>query len=162
MASASGHAESELTLACFRLGAQVIALDVAQVREVVRWQSPTPLPGAPSLIEGVIELRGSVVPVVDLGRALGSESVRGGPRARMVVVEAEGLHFGFAVDAALEVTPGAADALVPPPELVTRAGWAAGRALLRRPDAVPALVLSLEHVLERVRGSTAAAQEVLA
>jgi purine-binding chemotaxis protein CheW len=162
MASASGRAEAELTLACFRVGAQVIALDVAQLREVVRWQDPTPLPGAPDLIEGVIELRGSVVPVVDLGRALGSEPVCGGPRARVVVVEAEGLLFGLAVDAALEVTPGSQGALVPPPELATRAGFSAGRALLRRQGSGPALVLSLEHILERVRGGSAEAQETRA
>jgi purine-binding chemotaxis protein CheW len=159
MASASVDVEPELTLACFRVGAQVIALDVAQLREVVRWQGPAPLPGAPALIEGVIELRGSLVPVVDLGRALGGEPVRGGPRARLVVVEAEGLLFGFAVDAALEVTPATAQALAPAPELATRAGFTAGRALLRRPGAGPALVLSLEHVLERVRGCAAKAQE---
>jgi purine-binding chemotaxis protein CheW len=155
MPGADGHGAQGLTLACFQVGAQVIALDVSQLREVVRWQAPTPLPGAPPLIEGVIERRGRLVPVVDLGRALGGGPVEAGPRARVAVAEVEGLLLGLAVDAALGVVPGPEASLAPPPELATRAGFAAGRALLRRQGAGPALVLSLEHLLARVQGSPA-------
>jgi len=69
------------------------------------------------------------------------------------VAEVEGLLLGLAVDEALGVIPGPAAALSALPALATRAGSAAGRALLRRPGAEPVLVLSLEHVLERVRAS---------
>jgi purine-binding chemotaxis protein CheW len=153
MATASAQGERELALACFRVGERAIALDLAALRGVVRWQPATPLPGAPALIEGVIELRGGMVPVVDLGRVLGGEPVRGGPRARVAVAEVEGLLLGLAVDAALQVSQAPAAALLAPPEVATRSGRALGRALWRRPAAEPVLVLSLEAVLERVRGS---------
>ena len=71
MPDAAALQENRVTLGAFRVGGSLYAIEVAQLREVVKWQAPTPLPLAPRLIEGVIDLRGAVVPVVDLGRALG-------------------------------------------------------------------------------------------
>ena len=102
-ARAEAIAENHVTLGCFEVGGHTYAIDVAQVREVVRWQSVTPLPNAPALIEGVIDLRGAVVPVVDLGRALGGAPVAPGLRTRIAVTEVDGLVMGLAVDAAVEV-----------------------------------------------------------
>ena len=53
--------ENQINLACLELRGQLYALDVAQVREIVRLQEITPLPMAPDLIEGVIDLRGSAI-----------------------------------------------------------------------------------------------------
>lgn len=139
-----------MTLGTFRVGASTYAMDVSQVREVVRWQAATPLPKAPRLIEGVIDLRGAVVPVVDLGRALAGEPVEQGTEARIAVVEIDGLVMGLAVDAAIEVISVDVSALEDPPSLATHAGYDATRAVVRRADAAPILVLSLEHVLESV------------
>jgi len=139
-----------VTLGTFRVGASTYAMDVSQVREVVRWQAATPLPKAPRLIEGVIDLRGAVVPVVDLGRALAGEPVEQGTEARIAVVEIDGLVMGLAVDAAIEVISVDVSALEDPPSLATHAGYDATRAVVRRADAAPILVLSLEHVLESV------------
>ena len=63
-------ADSDVTLGCFEVGGRLIAIDVANVREVVRWQPVTPLPKSPTLIDGVVDLRDTLVPVVDLGQAL--------------------------------------------------------------------------------------------
>ena len=144
------YGENHVTLGCFEVGGQVYALDVSQVREVVRWQPVTPLPNAPALIEGVIDLRGAVIPVVDLGRALGLEAVKPGMRARIAVTETDGLVMGLAVDAALEVLPMAVTRMEDPPALATQTGYDATRAVVRRPDRNPILVLSLEHLLESV------------
>jgi len=95
--------ENRVTLGCFEVGGRVIALDVAHLREVVRWQPVTPLPNSPSLIEGVIDLRGAVVPVVDLGRALGGEGVTVSQQARIAVTVIDSMVVGFSVDAAVEV-----------------------------------------------------------
>jgi hypothetical protein len=64
-------AELNVELACLEVRGQIYGVDVQQVREIVRSQTLTPLPRAPELVEGVIDLRGVIVPVVDLGRALG-------------------------------------------------------------------------------------------
>jgi purine-binding chemotaxis protein CheW len=139
-----------VTLATFRVGNAVYALDVAHVREVVRWQPVTLLPMAPRLIEGVIDLRGAVVPVVDLGRVHGAAAVAAGSSARIAIVAEGGLVMGLAVDAALEVMSVDPTELEDPPALATQAGYDAVRAVVRRPSAAPVLLLSLEHILESV------------
>jgi len=143
-------AESRVKLALFRVGSADYALDVANVREVVRWQTITPLPVAPRLIEGVIDLRGAVVPVVDLGRVLGMPAVAASGISRIAIVESDGLVMGLAVDAAVEVMSVDVAALEEPPALATQAGYDAARAVVRRSGSAPVLVLSLEHVLEAV------------
>jgi purine-binding chemotaxis protein CheW len=149
-------------LAAFRVGNADYALDVAHVREVVRWQKATPLPLAPRLIEGVIDLRGAVVPVVDLGRVLGAGVVVASPSARIAVVEENGLVMGLAVDAAVEVMSVDVTALEDPPALATQAGYDATRAVVRRSGSAPVLVLSLEHILESVYRSARTREEVTA
>ena len=142
--------ENHVTLGCFEVRGRVYALDVSQVREVVRWQPVTPLPNAPALIEGVIDLRGSVVPVVDLGRALGVGPVEPGLRARIAVTEVDGLVMGLAVDAAVEVLPVDVSRLEDPPALATQTGYDVARAIVRRSGEDPVVVLSIEHLLESV------------
>lgn len=142
--------EGRVALACVELAGRSYAIDVREVREIVRAQAVTPLPGAPTLIEGVVDLRGALVPVVDLGRALGLEPVGEPTRARIAVLEVEGLRFGLRVDAAVDVLTLQAEALEAPPELALRAGDGAVRALVRREGSAPVLVLSLEHLLENV------------
>ena len=136
-ADATSDRGERVTLAAFRVGSgRQYALDVAHVREVVRWQSATPLPKAPRLIEGVIDLRGIVVPVVDLGRALGAPALVPGPAsARIAIVDSDGLVMGLAVDAAVEVLSVDVGALEDPPALATHAGYDAARAVVRRAGA---------------------------
>ncbi len=151
--------ENRVTLGCFEVGGAVYAIDVAQLREVVRWQPVTPMPRAPELLEGVLDLRGAVLPVVDLGRVLSGAPVVPTPDARIAVVEVDGLVLGLAVDAAIEVLSADASDLEDPPALVTQAGYDATRAVVRRPDSAPILVLSLEHVLEAVYRSALGGSE---
>ena len=157
--SAASFGQNQVTLGCLEVSGRTYAVDVAYVREVVRWQPVTPLPKAPALIEGLIDLRGAVVPVVDLGRALGGDPVSVGNRTRIAVVEVENLVLGLVVDAAIEVLPVNATAMEDPPSLATQAGYDATRAVVRRPDADPILVLSLEHLLESIYRSSLPSKE---
>ena len=142
--------QNEVTLSCFEVGGRIYALDVGYVREVVRWQPVTPLPKSPELIEGVVDLRGVVVPVVDMGRVFFGSPLEVGSRTRIAVTEVEGLLLGLVVDSAIEVLPVDATAMEDPPGLATQAGYQLARAVVRRPDAEPIVVLSLEHLLECV------------
>lgn len=159
---AAAYAENHVTLGCFEVHGRVYAIDVSNVREVVRWQPVTPLPAAPELIEGVIDLRGSVVPVVNLGRALGFGAVEPGPHTRIAVGEVDGLVMGLVVDAALEVLPIEVVRLEDPPSLATQTGYDAIRAVVRRPEEEPVLVLSLEYLLEKIYRSALPAAEATA
>ena len=156
---AATYGQSHMTLGCFEVGGGVYAIDVSQLREVVRWRPVTPLPNAPALIEGVIDLRGTLVPVVDLGRALGVGAVAAGTRSLICVTESDGLVMGLVVDAAVHVIPVDAAQLEDPPALATQTGYDAARAVVRRPDAEPIVVLSVEHLLERVYRSALSDEE---
>jgi len=142
--------DGRVDLACFLLQGNVYAIEVQYLREIVHCQKVTPLPKAPTLIEGVIDLRGAVVPVVDLGTALSGEAVKDDERARIAVVSVEGLVFGLRVEAATHVLSIEATRLEEPPALATQSGYDAVRAVLRRKDDVPVLVLSMDHVLEAI------------
>lgn len=148
-----------MTLGCFEVGGRTIAIDVANVREVVRWQPVTPLPRSPVLIEGVIDLRGALVPIVDLGRALNEVKVEPSSNTRIVVVETDGLVIGLMVDSAIEVLQVGAASMEDPPALATHAGYEAARAVVRRPDSDPIVVLSLEYLLESVYRSMPTTRE---
>ena len=143
-------AASQVNLACFEVHGRSYALDVAHVREIVRMQEVTPLPMSPDLIEGVVTLRNGVVPVIDLGRVAGGERCEIGPEARIAVLEQDDLQVGLCVERATEVLALDARQLEDPPALAVQAGYEAVRAVVRRADARPVLVLSLEHILERV------------
>ncbi len=139
-----------VNLACFEVKGRVYALDVASVREIVRTREITPLPMSPDLIEGVVELRDGVIPVIDLGRALGGAPCEITTHARIAVLEADGLVLGLLIERAADLLSLDASRLEDPPSLATQAGYEAVRAVVRRPDDRPVLVLSLDHILESV------------
>ncbi|MGH0034346.1 MAG: chemotaxis protein CheW [Myxococcota bacterium] len=140
----------KINLACFEVRGRIYALDVAQLREIVRWQEATPLPHAPDLIDGVVDLRGAVIPVLDLGRALVGEASPITNRSRIVVVECDGMILGLSVEAAVDVMNADASALEDPPALAVQAGYDAVRAVVRRDGEAPVMVLSVDHLLECV------------
>jgi len=146
----TGIEETQIELACLEVRGQVYGVDVQQVREIVRAQALTPLPRAPELVEGVIDLRGVIVPVVDLGRALGGAPIADPASSRIAIVEVDGLAFGLRADAASEVLAVAGTDVQSPPALVAQSGYDAIRAVVRRPGLPPVLVLALESVLESV------------
>jgi len=104
---------------------------------------------------------GTLVPVVDLGRLLGGAALRPGPHARIAVAEVDGIAIGLAVDAAIQILAVEGAALGDPPALAMHSGRATTRALLRRPDAAPIAVLSLEHVVESLYREALAGGEAL-
>ena len=92
------------------------ALPIERVREIVRLGPITPMPRAPSLVLGVISLRGEIVQVLDLRRALGSAAPKPGRRSRIVVLHGEaGEIAGWLVDAVTEVLRVPEAELLPPP-----------------------------------------------
>lgn len=159
MAQQLGVTDSGVEIACVEANGRVYGLEVIHIREIVRSQAVTPLPKAPALIEGVIDLRGRVVPVIDLGRALHGVPAPEGRHARIAVVEVEGLVLGLRVDAAVDVLSVDGSLVEEPPALATQAGYDAVRAVIRRPGAAPVLLLSLERLLEDVYRSARAAEE---
>jgi purine-binding chemotaxis protein CheW len=91
----------------FRLAGEEYGIDILSVQEIKGWSSATPLPEAPSYVLGVINLRGCVVPIVDLRRRFGLHTADFGPTTVVIVARLEGPDStriaGFVVDAVCEV-----------------------------------------------------------
>lgn len=99
----------------FRLGTEEYGLPIEHVQSIIRYEVPTPVPHAPAFVEGVINLRGQVIPVLDLAlRLLGTPLVRSG-YSRIVVAESDSGLVGLAVDSANEVATIAEDAIMEAP-----------------------------------------------
>jgi len=141
---------STVDLACFKVGDVTYALEVECVREIVRMVEITELPNAPDLIEGVIDLRGSLIPVLDLTRVLGLGEGRKDDRARIAVLDFNGLVIGLWVDSATEVLTLDASRLEDVPELATHAGYDVVSSIVRIEGGRPVMVLSLDSVIESI------------
>ena len=105
----------------FKLGAEVFALEVKKVREVLDFTTITKVPRTPEFLRGVIHLRGSVVPVVDLRLGFGLDSVEPTVNTCIIVVEVvmaqETIIVGALADAVEEVIDIDASDIQPPPRL---------------------------------------------
>src|SRR5438874_4320237 len=88
----------ERQLVVFQLGAELYGVEIARVHEIIRLQTVTRVPRAPSFVEGVINLRGKVIPVVDLRRRFGLPTVEHTRATRIVVVEIGAQVVGIIVD----------------------------------------------------------------
>jgi len=104
-------------LLTFTMGDQYYAVDIMLVREIRGWTRPTPLPHAPDYMRGVINLRGTVLPILDLGARLNGVRTEASARNVIIVVEVSGQIAGLLVDAVSDIlTLDRAD-MQPPPDL---------------------------------------------
>lgn len=90
-------------LVCFRIGRETYGIDIFAVREIVKPQEITPVPGTEAYVLGIINLRGRIVSVVDLAARLGLGAAAIHRSSRILVVDLDGFTVGFLVDAATEV-----------------------------------------------------------
>lgn len=104
----------ELQLVAFQLGEESYGVDIAQVQEIIRMQPVTKVPGAPTFVEGVINLRGRVIPVLDLRKRFNLPARQDTKDTRIVVVEVPPHTVGMIVDAVDEVLRISEDKVEPP------------------------------------------------
>lgn len=111
------HSAATLELISFEIGDQEFCIDIRTVREIRGWTAATPLPQAPDYIRGVINLRGSIMPVIDLRARLGLGLTEPSSRHVIVVVQESDRSAGLLVDGVQETFT--IDASLPqdPPDL---------------------------------------------
>lgn len=119
MTDASQAAAGDLELLSFRIADQEYSVDIMSVREIRSWTRATSLPHAPDYVRGVINLRGSVLPVVDLALRLGIDAGEPHERGVIIVVDMEGRTVGLRVDAVSDILSVPASDLQTPPELLS-------------------------------------------
>ncbi len=112
-------ASQERQLVVFDLNSEAYGVDISAVREIIRMQEITRVPRAPEFIEGVINLRGKVIPVVDLRTRFSMPKGERNGDNRIVVVDVSGQDMGVVVDAVTEVSRVPASSIEPPSTVIT-------------------------------------------
>ena len=107
-----------IQLVTFSIGEEEFGVNILQVQEIIRTMEITNVPRAPEFVEGVINLRGKVIPIVDMRRRFGLRSKGHDKYTRIIVIEIEMIIVGFVVDAVSEVLRIPANSVQPPPPVV--------------------------------------------
>lgn len=116
------ESRSELIqLVSFRLDQEEYGVNVLKVREIIRMPAITRVPNTPHYIEGVINLRGKVIPIISMRKRFNLPEVENGSQTRIMVMDMEGELMGFIVDAVSEVIRIAESEIQPPPAVVNSA-----------------------------------------
>lgn len=108
-----------LQLVSFKIGNEEFGVDILNVHEINKMTQITKVPNAPEFVEGVINLRGRVIPIIDLRTRLGMEKKEQDKDTRIIVVEINKRTVGFIVDAVREVLRIPTSITEAPPDLVT-------------------------------------------
>lgn len=104
----------DIQIVGLRIGRETYGIPIALVREIVRVPNITAVPNAQKYVEGVINLRGKIVSVMDLRKRFGESNVENNKKNRIVVVEFEGRTIGLVVNSASEVVKLSASEIAPP------------------------------------------------
>lgn len=136
-------------LVAFRVADQEYCVNIRSVREIRGWSIATPLPHSPEYVCGVINLRGSVLPVVDLASRFGGEKTE--PKARHVIIVAQIREqvVGLLVEAVLDILTVEASALQPTPDVASEKAKSFVSAMIAMDERMIRL-LDLEAVVPQV------------
>ena len=134
-------------LITFQLGEQILGVDIMTIREIRAWSPATPLPNVPSHVRGVVNLRGVVLPVLDLKQRLGWGLTDPSARHVIIVVRIADQLQGLIVDAVNDIVEVPVDELQPLPDLTDAAAsqFLEGLATI---DERLVLILALDRLIE--------------
>jgi purine-binding chemotaxis protein CheW len=127
--TAASDDRSELELLSFRVGEQEYSVDIMSVREIRGWTRATPLPHSEAYVRGVINLRGAVLPIIDLSRRLGLGATETTERNVIIVVQLDGQSIGLLVDAVSDILSIPRAEMQAPPEMLSDPAQSFVRAL---------------------------------
>jgi purine-binding chemotaxis protein CheW len=108
-----------LQLVTFTISSEEFGVDILKVQEIIRMMEITKVPRAPDFVEGVINLRGKVIPIVDLRKRFGMDFKSHDNHTRIIVVEIHTRVVGFVVDSVSEVLRIPYSTVEPPPPIVS-------------------------------------------
>lgn len=112
--------DESMQLVGFAIGRELFGVDILKVREIIRDASITSIPNSPDFVEGVINLRGNIIPVIDLRKRLNLlQEEKGEKKIWILILEVEGRVTGFRVDSVTKVLKILVRGIEAPPEIVT-------------------------------------------
>ena len=116
------HDDELLQLVTFSIGEEEFGVDILKVQEIIRTMEITKVPRAPAFVEGVINLRGKVIPIIDLRRRFNLASKSHDKNTRIIDCVINNILVGFVVDAVAEVLRIPSNTVEPPPPVVAGIG----------------------------------------
>jgi len=145
--------EEQLQLLTFQLGGEEYALNIMDIKEIIRPRQATEVPRTPDYILGIFSLRGTIIPVFDVSLRLGLSPGERGPQNRIVVVKFQENFFGLHVDNVVQVLNIPLSKIEPPPEIL---GGVEGEFLrgIGRIDDRLIILLNLVRILKLEEGES--------
>lgn len=147
-------AEASCEIVSFRLAEQDFCVDIMDIREIRGWTPPTPLPRAPDYVLGLINLRGAVLPIIDLAKRLGLATSDVSPRDVIIVAMIDGQVIGLVVDAVSDILTARARDIQPAPAVGSESGPGYLQGIIAIDDRMLRL-LDLRRVIPPKRGEAA-------
>jgi len=135
-------------VACFFVGSEEYALDIMRIKEIINPVPITPVPRAPNFIEGIIELRGAFLPVVDLRKRFDLPVPPASRETKYVIVAIEGRIVGLVVDRVVEVRRIAAEQISEAPDMAVGVDARFFNGVVKWDDRI-VMLLDLDEVLSR-------------
>uniref|UniRef100_A0A7C2HUU1 Chemotaxis protein CheW n=1 Tax=Ammonifex degensii TaxID=42838 RepID=A0A7C2HUU1_9THEO len=139
-------AGQEEQVVVFQLAGQTYGVDIGAVAEIIRMESITRVPRAPAFVEGVLNLRGRIIPVLDLRKRFELPEGERTRENRIIIVEISGMTVGMIVDAVLEVLRIPVESIEPPPAVVDGVDVAYLRGITLKGERM-IILLNLEKIL---------------
>lgn len=129
-----------------RIGEQAYAIDIMAVREIRGWTAATPLPHAPPHVLGMMNLRGAILPVIDLGARLGLGPANPSASSVVVVAQIGEAQMGLVVDAVSDILTVTEGLIQPPPEVGSAESTAYVSGVMTTDTGIVSL-LALDYIL---------------
>ena len=136
-----------LQLVTFKLAGQKYAVDILKVQEINNMKEITTIPNAPPFLEGAINLRGKVIPVLNLGKKFAADNTVVNELAKIIIMDVRGVIMGVIVDSVSDVLRIPRDLVEPPPPVssITRSAFICGVARL---DEGLVILLDMDKLLD--------------
>jgi purine-binding chemotaxis protein CheW len=139
--------EEVIQLVSFTIGKEEFGLDIQSIQEINRMVEITRVPNSPEFVSGVINLRGKVIPIIDLRKRFGFPPKESDRNTRIIVVELSGMVVGFVVDSVSEVLRIPKNITEPPPSIVAGIGSEYITAVAKLENRL-LILLDLERILK--------------
>jgi len=142
-----GQSEELLQLVSFNIGQEEFGLGIQSIQEINRMVEITRVPNSPEFVSGVINLRGKVIPIINLRKRFGFPPKENDRNTRIIVVELSGMVVGFVVDSVSEVLRIPKNITEPPPSIIAGIGSEYITAVAKLDNRL-LILLDLERVLK--------------
>lgn len=114
--------EESTNLVTFRLGSGEYAIDIMQAKEIIKMEKITLIPNAPYFVEGVINLRGNIIPIIDLKKRFNLEESEGDKNTGIIIAKIEDVDMGIMIDSVSKVVSISNSDIQPPPSMLQGIG----------------------------------------